>query len=432
MCIGAYNLPIQEIMVRYVLPPVFVLSCFVFFCFSAKSVGIRRYTEAVSSRNLLSSPCVSSIVFTHPGVPQPRNSMVENPDSFSQLVLDDSFDSSSPEAQIFLRDYCEDLLGQEFAAPLDVNYTCPLTRFEEWLQDQSVTVETNTTDFVLYSEFCNGAKELPIANPSDWHSCVIAWSKVYFQTSILSRSDKVAIVVVPFLSRIRYDDEYGVIDKEWKMIENWVNGKNSKAPRGVKKAFFTSFDFWWYDTNGQMLSTAYSSAGIALLCAAVVILASSKSFMMTLFCTLTIGYVLTSVTACLVSLGWTLGFLESVCFAILIGVSVDFCIHLAHAYVTASDGEKDRGERIKYALIHMGPSILSTALTTILSAVIMLFTVITFFQKFALILFLTIVQASIGSFFFFVVLADCFGPTNPTYFFDRMAAWCSSKKNQKN
>jgi len=354
--------------------------------------------------------------------------MIDDPDTFTQLVLDESFDSSSPEAQIFLRDYCEELLEQEFASPLDINYTCPLTRFEQRLQDQSTAVDTTTSDAIVYSENCNGATELPIASPSDWHTCVIAWSKEYGETSILSRSNEVTIVIVPFLSRVRYDDQYDVINKEWKMIEDWVKAKNSKAPKGVTKGLFTSFDFWWYDTNGQMLSTAYSSAGIALLCAAVVILASSKSFAMTIFCTLTIGYVLTSVTASLVAIGWTLGFLESICFAILIGVSVDFCIHLAHAYVSASPGEKDRGERVEYALIHMGPSILSTALTTILSAIIMLFTVITFFQKFALILFLTVIQASIGSFFMFVVLADCFGPSNPTYLYDRMASWCSSKR----
>jgi predicted RND superfamily exporter protein len=165
-----------------------------------------------------------------------------------------------------------------------------------------------------------------------------------------------------------------------------------------------------------------------LLSAAVVILASSKSLILTFFCTVTIGYVLTSVTATLVALGWTLGFLESICLAILIGVSVDFCIHLAHAYASAASGDEDRGVRIKYALIHMGPSILSTALTTVLSAVVMLFTVITFFQKFALILFLTVVQASIGSFIVFVVMLDCFGPRNPTYLFDRMAAWWSATK----
>merc|ERR1711907_521165 len=84
-------------------------------------------------------------------------------------------------------------------------------------------------------------------------------------------------------------------------------------------------------------------------------------------------------------------------------------------------GEADRGRRIKYALIKMGPSILATALTTILSATVMLFTVITFFQKFALILFFTIIQSTVGSLVVFATMMDCVGPNKPTYLADKPA-----------
>jgi predicted RND superfamily exporter protein len=231
---------------------------------------------------------------------------------------------------------------------------------------------------------------------------------------------------LPFTSRVRYDDHYDTLDDEWKLIETWMQDQTRQAPSGVNRGYFSSSDFWWYDTNGQMLQTAYSAAGIALGCAAVVILFSSRSFVLTVFSTLTIGYVLTSVTATLVAMGWTLGFLEAICFAILIGVSVDFVIHFSHAY-SFLKGTVSRSRRTKYALIKMGPSILATAVTTILSAVIMLFTVITFFQKFALILFLTIIQASAGSFILFLTMVDCFGPSNPTYLVDR---WLLGKKEE--
>jgi predicted RND superfamily exporter protein len=176
-----------------------------------------------------------------------------------------------------------------------------------------------------------------------------------------------------------------------------------------------------------MLNTAYSAAAIALGCSAAVILFSSQSVILTIFSTLTIGFVLTAVTAMLAGIGWTLGFLESICFAILIGVSVDFVIHLSHAY-SHKHGEISRGDRTKYAVVKMGPSILATALTTILSAVVMLFTTITFFQKFALILFFAIIQSTVGSFIFFLTLVDCIGPTNPTYLVDLCVSRCCTKK----
>merc|ERR1712176_669888 len=119
---------------------------------------------------------------------------------------------------------------------------------------------------------------------------------------------------------------------------------------------------------------------------------------------------------------------------ILIGVSVDFVIHLAHAYSSAdlpppspyrgndddNNNRSIRSYRTRTALVNLGPSILATAITTILSAIVMLFTVINFFRKFALILFLTVIQASAGSIILFIVLVDCLGPSHPTYLFDKL------------
>merc|ERR1712070_1169032 len=139
------------------------------------------------------------------------------------------------------------------------------------------------------------------------------------------------------------------------------------------------------------------------------------------------GYILASVTSFLTAFGWTLGFLESICFSILIGVSVDFVIHFTHAYVHHK-GELPREERTRYALVTMGPSILATAWTTFFSAVVMLFCTITFFRKFALVLFLTVIMATLASFVFFITLTNCFGPTNPTYLVDKCLSVCFGKK----
>merc|ERR1712183_336944 len=80
----------------------------------------------------------------------------------------------------------------------------------------------------------------------------------------------------------------------------------------------------------------------------------------------------------------------------------------------------DRNSRTKFALIHMGPSVLAAAFTTIAGATIMLFTIITFFQKFAIVLFLTITQSILGSLVVFMSLTDCIGPSNPTYLYDKL------------
>jgi len=213
-----------------------------------------------------------------------------------------------------------------------------------------------------------------------------------------------------------------------------VDEFSSNAPKEVANAYFSSGEYWWYDTNNQMFETAIGSISIALSAAAVVILLSSKSLVLTLFSVIGIAFVLTSVTALMVGIGWTLGFLESICFSILIGVSVDFVIHFAHAYVSASEhlahsksgnGDVDsknlnRNDRTKFALIHMGPSVLAAAFTTVAGATIMFFTIIIFFQKFAIVLFFTITQSILGSFVVFMSLIDSIGPSNPTYLYDKL------------
>ena len=77
-------------------------------------------------------------------------------------------------------------------------------------------------------------------------------------------------------------------------LKNGRTKQKKEAPVGVNKFYFSSHDFWWYDTNGQMLNTAYGAAAIALGAAGAIIFFSTKSFTLTIFALTTIGYVLTS------------------------------------------------------------------------------------------------------------------------------------------
>jgi hypothetical protein len=112
---------------------------------------------------------------------------------------------------------------------------------------------------------------------------------------------------IPFQARVRWDSQQSELDREWNAIEDWMIDERAAAPAGVNGMYHSSEDFWWYDTNGQMLKAAFGAAGIALGCASAVVLFSSRSLTLTVFSLFTIGYVLTSTTAMLVASGWTLG-----------------------------------------------------------------------------------------------------------------------------
>lgn len=121
--------------------------------------------------------------------------------------------------------------------------------------------------------------------------------------------------------------------------------------------------------------------------------------------------------------------LESVCFAILVGMSCDFVLHFGHAY-SSQRGSLSKHIRTKDALVKMGPSILAAAATTIASAVVMMFTTILFFQRFAVILYYSLVMGLFGSACVFIVLTDTFGPAEPTALGDSLFQ-CTAKKSKR-
>ena len=60
-----------------------------------------------------------------------------------------------------------------------------------------------------------------------------------------------------------------------------------------------------------------------------------------------------------------------------------------------------------------------------------IFTEITFFSKFAVMLMMTIIHSTIGCFVVFLVLCDCFGPAEPTKGYDTIKSkLCGSGKKE--
>jgi predicted RND superfamily exporter protein len=78
-------------------------------------------------------------------------------------------------------------------------------------------------------------------------------------------------------------------------------------------------------------------------------------------------------------MGWTLGTNESILVSILAGFSVDYVVHLAHAYVHA---EGDVQERTKEAFGDMGISVFSGMLTSVVASIPLFMCTLTFFAKF--------------------------------------------------
>ena len=103
-------------------------------------------------------------------------------------------------------------------------------------------------------------------------------------------------------------------------------------------------------------------------------------------------------------IGWSLITNEAILFSILAGFSVDYIVHLAHAYI---ESEGDVPNRIKNAFGDMGVSVFSGMFTSVIASIPLFFCKLTFFAKFGTFLCLTIVFSWVfANFVFMAMLAQ--------------------------
>ena len=107
---------------------------------------------------------------------------------------------------------------------------------------------------------------------------------------------------------------------------------------------------------------------ICFPCAYIVLLVATQNVALASIAIVAVMGIVASVLGfCHWAMGWGLGIAESIASVIVIGFSVDYVVHLSHAYVEA--GHRDppinlRGERVTYALKSMGATVFSGAVTT--------------------------------------------------------------------
>ena len=217
-------------------------------------------------------------------------------------MLDEKFDPSSTAAQNFLLQFCGNLFTLESVRRISVEHRCPINHFDEWLKYQSSLLQPEQA----YLDYCSGETKLPMS-PTNFHKCIIAYSKSAKDSRILNENGVVRIMFFKAELRARWTSPHQFIREEWNIVEGWFNQQRTKAPSGVNGMFLGSETFVWYDTNNSMMETAISASIIALIGASLVILLSSRSFMLTLFGSISIMYVLLATIACLIALGWELG-----------------------------------------------------------------------------------------------------------------------------
>jgi predicted RND superfamily exporter protein len=121
--------------------------------------------------------------------------------------------------------------------------------------------------------------------------------------------------------------------------------------------------YWaWMATERAFVSSAVNGMIIAITFAFCILLMATQNIILASVAIGCVSIVIVSVVAIMSMQGWEFGVSESISVVIIIGLSVDYVVHLASDYQHSA--EKLRGDRMKQAYKEMGVSILSGTITT--------------------------------------------------------------------
>ncbi|XP_052759901.1 protein dispatched homolog 3-like [Mya arenaria] len=198
-------------------------------------------------------------------------------------------------------------------------------------------------------------------------------------------------IAFAFSSTTSKGKSYFEAHKEYKKWEIFLQKVRSRLPEdSPMKNLFQTSEFW---PEVFMEIVAVDSAIYGVVLSMVICMLAVVIFTRHLILLLIIFISITEMVCLVVGifyiLGWEVGGVEAISLSILVGSSVDYCVHLVEGYILAGkacpfkdDARLARQWRTKATFSHIGVSIISSALTTIIAAIPLTQTTIQPFAKF--------------------------------------------------
>jgi len=327
-------------------------------------------------------------------------------------------------AQTWLSDLCSDLEEKSALgySSLKIGGThpsgrspikCMWTHLKQWaIQNGQVWPAPTFHELeTMVSEFMRSPD---LQNPQDTNYG--RWSPNVFFTADSSQTHGVATkfftIDVKLTSQADVLYEHGL--DLWETWEAYCDQWRATAPKFLQKGFFFtdirkgSGAFHWFFLQSKITSEAFVGMAIALGFASIVLLIATRNWVVALCAIACISSIVSSVMAFMFCLGWKLGVLEALVLVMVIGLSVDYVVHMADAYLEAP--AEDRLERTKFMLVRMGLAVVNGGITTIGAAGFMCACYITFFEKFGIVILATVFQSLVTALFFFSAMMALFGP----------------------
>jgi predicted RND superfamily exporter protein len=170
-----------------------------------------------------------------------------------------------------------------------------------------------------------------------------------------------------------------VLDDQWEK-----SGKVATLGRGTQ----ASGSHVWMDTQLSLVSSSLIGLAVSFVLSFLVLVVATRSFVASLISILAILGIVAVVLGSMVLGGRNLGFMESICVTVVVGLAVDYVVHYGIAFVEhfeefeeGKGGGKKRERNAVHAavigaLTDLGVSVLGGATSTFGAALFLLFCVI--------------------------------------------------------
>jgi len=219
----------------------------------------------------------------------------------------------------------------------------------------------------------------------------------------------------PYFVRLRMKinlESNGPTEVRTAMRQKWtefVTNQNAAAPSGGTMLMVSS-TWTELELESQVLASTATAFGGSMLTSLLAVAVFTQNMIIALYVCLNILLVVCMLSGFLLNImAFEFGVVEAIGATIFVGMSVDYCLHLAHGYHEAPG--KDSKAKMRHALIFMGPSIMGGALTTIAGTAFLLPCRMVLFNKLGWILLSNAIFSVVFTFGFLAPLLVVAGPT---------------------
>jgi len=245
---------------------------------------------------------------------------------------------------------------------------------------------------------------------------VLKWTEIAFNTTMIGSAGSIQ-------TRVFFNG-----------FETLMNEQNKLAPSSLQ-GYITCRKYSEMIFEEVLLKTAVAGSLISLILAFIILVLATRNIIIAVYSIFAILGIVLFLIAFMVVIGWSIGVIESIAITIIVGLSVDYTVHIANCYVQHSKHFTNRETILRETLTEIGISVLSGGITTCSSVLMLFFTTITFFTKFGEFIFVNIVASLIYSFGFFCILLAIIGPTKDqgtwTSFVNCWKRYCGSGKQKE-